>query len=109
MRHTLKWQIFKSMTKRSISSRLPCVGRVGALHRPKIKALDRNCDLNPSETNQQRSVVVPDDLRAAQNMSNYSLEVNTSYYSFNGTISECSLDVNTSEYYFDSNAHACEV
>ena len=108
MRHTLKWQIFKSMTKRSISSRLPCVGRVGALHRPKIKALDRNCDLNPSETNQQRSVVVPDDLRAAQNMSNYSLEVNTSYYSFNGNPIEYSFDINTSVDYFDSIVHVCD-
>ena len=108
MRHTPKWQIFKSMTKRSISSRLPWVGRVGALHRPKIKALDRNCDLNPSEANQQHSVVVPDDLRAAQNMSNYSLEVNTSYYSFNGNPIEYSFDINTSVDYFESIAHVCD-
>ena len=113
MRHNIKLQIPKSIKSKkgrpAIWIGLPWVGGVGALHRPKIKALDRNRDFYPTETDLQRSVVPPDDLRAAQNMSNYSLEVNTSYYSFNGTISECSLDVNTSEYYFDSNAHACEV
>ena len=113
MRHNIKLQIPKSTKSKkgrpAIWVGLPWVGGVGALHRPKIKALDRNRDFYPTETDLQRSVVPPDDLRAAQNMSNYSLEVNTSYYSFNGTISECSLDVNTSEYYFDSNAHACEV
>ena len=113
MRQNIKLQIPKSTKSKkgrpAIWVGLPWVGGVGALHRPKIKALERNRDFNPTETDLQPSVVPPDDLRAAQNMSNYSLEVNTSYYSFNGTISECSLDVNTSEYYFDSNAHACEV
>ena len=64
--------------------------------------------MNPSETNHQRSVVVPDDLRAAQNMSNYSLEVNTSYYSFNGNSIEYAFDINTSVDYFDSIVHVCD-
>ena len=66
--------------------------------------------MNPSETNHERSVVPPDDLRAAQNMSNYSLEVNTSYYSFNGNgnPSEYSFEINTSADYFDSIAHVCD-
>ena len=64
--------------------------------------------MNPSETNQQRSVVVPDDLRAAQNMSNYSLEVNTSYYSFNGNPIDYAFDINTSVDYFDSIVHVCD-
>ena len=51
---------------------------------------------------------MPDDLRAAQNMSNYSLEVNTSYYSFNGNPIEYSFDINTSVDYFDSIVHVCD-
>ena len=73
-----------------------------------IKALDRNRDFNPTETGLQRSVVPPEDLRAAQNMSNYSLEVDTSYYSFNGNPSEYSFEINTSADYFDSIAHVCD-